>query len=642
MKKANFLYLFLLFFSLCSLAQEVRLEWSDEIINTNKAKPNSVLFKINNELLVYSAAKGNKGFFEVYDEDKGKLKSSKEFEFKKGKDEYFLESFILVDDKILIVATITDKEKYTIYTNYCDFKGKLIGKWNEIDVVKREKRKDKKSIKFFYIQEKKKLFAFKPDFSKKYDKETFTLISYDENFDQTFKKKISLPYPAGVFDLTSLRIDKNEKAYISGNVDRKMLSRINKKNDKADNKTAKKSNSKKKSKSEDDDSDSNDDDDDNSDEVVIESEDDSEDGGKKKGKSKSKSNDKKVKIPKEIPTLFAFNFANADSVSAREFKIDLKEKYVINFNYKILPNNQLLIVGFYANNNRSIGANGVFSGKFDLTSEESPVIKTEKFDKKFLERMCGSEKERITKLGIPYLKVHDISIFDDGTYMASGDNYHEYVSCSTGSNGQQRCTRYYIANDIFCIKFNAENAIDFFSYIPRRQIIAVPEVSFSIGFVSLTPNFAQPKNGSIYMRHSLLKKGDKLYFIYNDNPKNFDPPKKSKKSKKPVPHYKNTEYPFTTSKTGIQPVLVILDKDGVFDKQTLPGPGGEIKSKKGAKSSKSSTGKKSKADKEKDKSNKKYRFIPRNSYIINEDEIVSFSMNTSGKSYRLVNLKVTE
>lgn len=641
MKKSTSFYLILfLFLGLSSLAQEVNLTWGEEILNPNKATPSKILFKLNNEVLVYSNAKGKKEFFEVYDEQKGKLKSTKEFEFKRGKEEYFIESFNLVEDKILLVATIRDKEKFSIFTNYCDTKGKLAGKWNDIDVIKRDKNRDKHAIKFFYIAESKKLFAFKSDYSKKYDNETFTLISYDDKFEQIFKKKISIPYPAGAFDLVSLKVDQSERAYIFGNVDRKKEDKLNKKNQKESEKSnGKKGSSKKKSKSEDDEEEEIAED--NSDEVAIESDDEDEDG-KKKSKSKSGSKEKKVKVQRIIPTLLTFDLVKADSVSAREFKIDLKEKFVYSMAYKVLPNDQLLIVGFYANDYKSYGAHGVFSGKFDLSTKEKPVIKTEKFDTKYLQRLCGSEKERVTKFGAQYLNIHDISFFDDGSYMVTGDDYHSYVSCTYTSSGQQRCTRYYYANDILAIKFSATNEVEFFSYIPRKQFVAVPEVSFQFGFVSLTPKFAQPDNASKYMRHSMLKKGDKLYFVYNDNPKNLDAPKKPKKSKKPVPAHKNTEKPFNLSKSGIAPILVTLDKDGNFEKVSLPGPGGKIQSKKAAKASKSSSSKKSSADKDKDKANKKYRFIPGNTYSISEEEMVSFSMNASGKSYRLVNFKVTE
>jgi len=630
MKKANFLYLFLLFFFMGSHAQEVSLNWSNEIINPNKAKPGYVLFKYNEDLFVISYYRknmfaSNKIFFEVYDAEKGKLKSSKEFEFKKGKEDYDIESYILLDDKVLLVSTISDKEKYTIYTNYCDFKGKLIGKWNEIDVIKKDSRKDRSSIRFFYLKDKKKLYAFKPEFGKKKDKERYTLTAYDDNFETIFKKRIILPYEENTFSLTSLFLDSQERAFITGSYDKKRIEK-NKENSKSN----KNSKSKSKSKSEDEDDEKVEDSNDDSDEVIVEDDDDDneEDGKKKKKKGKEKdSGSKNAKVQRYVPTILTFNFATPDSVEAKEFKIDLKGKFVSTLKYKILKDDKLLIVGLYNNSLTSKGPSGVFAGRADLKTLETPTLKLEKFDDKFLKRMCRSDKDKVIKRGVPHLKLYDIFTLNDGSFVISGDDYHMVESCSYDSRGNRRCVYYYYYNDIYNIKFNADCVVDWFAYIPRYQVTV--------------------NDGGYYSGHASLMKNNKIYYVYNDNPKNYDKPKKSKKPKKPVPYFTNDLRTYIpASKSGTVAVLASINMEGELTKELLPGPAGDNKSSGSKGSSKGSKQKNSKDqaknEKEKQKTNRKYRFVPRNSFTIQDDEFVSFSLNTSGKSYRLVNFKVTE
>lgn len=614
----SFVVFLLLISSIYVNAQEVSLTWSNEIINPNKAKPSSVLFKYNDDLFVLSFYRKNifsspKVFFEVYDSEKGKLKTSKEFEFKKGKEEYEIDSYILLEDKVLLIATISDKEKYTIYTNYCDFKGKLMGKWNDIDVIKKDTRKDRSSIRFFYLKEKKKLYAFKPEFGKKYDKERYTLIAYDDNFETIFKKKIILPYEENTFSLTSLYLDDNERAFITGSYDKKKIEK-----NKSETKSSKKSKSKSKSEDDDVEQASND-----SDEVIVEEDEDDDNGGKKKKKSEPK----KVKLQRYIPTILTFNFSTPDSVEAKEFKIDLKGKSVSSLKYKILKDDKLLIVGLYNNSLTSNGPGGVFAGKADLKTLETPTIKLEKFDDKFLKRMCRTDREKFIKKGIPYLKLYDIFVFNDGTFVISGDDYHMVESCSYDSRGNRRCVYYYYYNDIYNIKFNTECVVEWLAYIPRYQVTV--------------------NDGGYYSGHASLMKNDKIYYVYNDNPKNYDPPKKSKKPKKPVPYFKNDLRTYNpASKTGAVPVLATIDMNGAVTKELLPGPAGDIKSSSSKGNSKGSKGKKSKEqekqEKEKQKTNRKYRFIPRNSFSISDEEFVSFSSNVNKKGYRLVNFKVTE
>jgi hypothetical protein len=143
-------------------------------------------------------------------------------------------------------------------------------------------------------------------------------------------------------------------------------------------------------------------------------------------------------------------------------------------------------------------------------------------------------------------------------------------------------------------------------------------------------------DNGIFSRYATLKKGDKIYYVFNDNPKNLEAPKKKKN--KPTPYYQHTSK--NIGKDMI-PVCVILDKSGEFEKEALAGPGGDAKSK-GKKGNSKSKGKE--LSKDAKKANKKYKFIPSLAYSINEDEMIAISPKmTLGKSgYRLVKLKVEE
>lgn len=594
--------LLFLFATLTLTSQSVKLDWSNEIENPNKATPSELLFKNENELYALSYYRKNifastKTFFEVYNSDKGKLITSKEFEFKRGKEEYNIAKYILQNDKILLLATISDKEKYQIFYNYCDLKGKLLGKWNDLETIKKDTKRDKYSVRFFYSEKNQKLFIFKPEFGKKQDKERYLLIAYDKDLNQLYKKKIILPYAEDIFSLSNLFIDSNDRAFIQGSIDRK-------KEDKVSTEDSKKSKGKKKTEVED------------ADESDIDIDDENAKTEKKKSKKGDKdSKSKDDKVQRYVPVLMTFDFAKADSVEAREFKFDLDKKFVLDFNYKILKDGSVLVVGLYANNSKSY-ANGVFASKIDLKNMDNPLVKLEKFDTKFVNRMIGSDKEKRTKNGVPYITINNIHIFDDGTFIVDGDDYHVYQVCTTDSRGNTRCSWHYVSNDIFNIKFNADCSVEWFTYLPKYHHTV--------------------NDNGIFSRYSTLKKGDKIYYVFNDNPKNLEPPKKKKN--KPTPYFEHTSK--NISKDMI-PVCVILDKSGEFEKEALAGPGGEDKSK-GKKGSSKSKGKE--LSKDAKKANKKYKFIPRLAYSINEDEMIAISPKmTLGKSgYRLVKLKVEE
>ncbi|MDB5227573.1 MAG: hypothetical protein JWN78_1766 [Bacteroidota bacterium] len=89
---------------------------------------------------------------------------------------------------------------------------------------------------------------------------------------------------------------------------------------------------------------------------------------------------------------------------------------------------------------------------------------------------------------------------DGGAFLLS-EFYYSYRVCTTSSNGMTTCHVHYISNDILVVNIGADGKIDWFHRIPKRQ----HEVDFY--------NFSSYVS-TVY--------NNKLYILFNDNPKNED------------------------------------------------------------------------------------------------------------------------
>ena len=542
MKKLKFslVALFIAFY-IFAYNQTVKTEWSNKIEVTKKIYPLNLVTKIDDKYIFKSREFTSMGkvlndYYEIYDNN-GKLIKRNVIEVKIDNNTLDINYSQNLEDKILIVASYVENGKKYIYTNYIDYSAKYLNDWKQIDIIDKEGRKDELNIKYFYLKSNKKLYSFKADYIKDNEKIKYSVNAYDENFEKLFKKKIILPYTENLFKNPSFFIDNDERCYITGTFDRKKPKKSNKSDDASSNtnKIDVQTNG-----------------------VEVNNTD-----------SDDEALNSKIYIQRFVPTLLTFSFSYPETIDVNELNIDLNGNLITQLNYTKLKNDRLLIVGFYNNGTDTVSplkANGVFTGFFDLKEPAKPIINLQKFDEAFLKRMCKTDEEIDLKKGIPHLNLKDIFVFEDGSFIISGDDFHSVYNQDYQGN-------LHYSNDIYNIKFKPDGFAEWFSYIPKYQKIL---------------------KHNLFIGHKSIQTKNKIYFLFNDNVKNYPESqeydlylkilstKKGNKSKVNTSAVKSTNLSENNLETvdtfdpkSYENIMVIasVDINGNISKEILPGVG---------------------------------------------------------------------
>ena len=595
-----FFLCFSIFVTLFINAQNTSFKWSPKFdeslfhpINLIKKTDQNYVF-----LSYYIAQSYNSSteYFDIYDEN-GALKLRKKIEYKVGNIKCEVNKRVFFEDKILTIVSHFEEDKKIFYLNYVDFEGNYIdANWKQIDAITKKSKKDDLDFSFFYFESSKKLYAYKSDYIKENDFISYSVNAYDENLDVIFKKKIILPYKENKFKASEFYLDNNERGYITGIYDRsKPKKRKGKNQDNSDS---------------------------NETEINIE-----ENGVEiNELDNEDINNNSSNLVQRIVPSILTFDFSSPEVVEAKELNIDLKGRLITSLSYKVLKNDRLLIFGFYNNGTDTLTplkANGMFTGFYDLNSKSKPTINLQKFDEDFLKRMSRTDKENQLSNGIPYLNINNIFVFDDESFMISGDDYHvEYI--------YQIESDMCYSNDIYNIKFDKDGVVEWFSYIPKYQYQLYRQIQFSM------------------IGYSSFKINNKIYFFYYDNVKNYpnSPEYKNfmkyngnKKSYAETSKGKRFKY-FESELFSIDPYDILtdanvliqasIDINGEIKRKIVYGAGDSMKESSGGKSENetNSTKNKSVSLKQIMKENRMYRISFARGYEkVNQNEILFFGLN---------------
>ncbi|MFN8714934.1 MAG: hypothetical protein ACK5Z2_18950 [Bacteroidota bacterium] len=195
-----------------------------------------------------------------------------------------------------------------------------------------------------------------------------------------------------------------------------------------------------------------------------------------------------------------------------EIPITLEDKFVTDVTASTTTNGDIVLAGFYSEKG-TYSIKGVFYQRISGKTEEVLVRKTTEFDKAFITQYASErEVKRIEKRERrgeePELFEFDMDNFllrEDGGGTLVAEQFYIYIETQTftGANGQTttRTIYHYYYNDILVLNFNASGDLVWKCKIPKRQH---------------TTN-----DGGYYSSYALMMQGDKLFFIYNDNPKNL-------------------------------------------------------------------------------------------------------------------------
>ncbi|MEX1003281.1 MAG: hypothetical protein WDZ35_14270 [Crocinitomicaceae bacterium] len=203
-------------------------------------------------------------------------------------------------------------------------------------------------------------------------------------------------------------------------------------------------------------------------------------------------------------------FEVSEGGKLNDYLIDLQEKYIYDYTYETNPEGNLVCSGFYGEPKRD----GVAGGFFLRINKVSRAIEEASFKDFPLEFITAGWSDRSKKKakkrkdkgkGNPTLYSYDIRnvvALDDGGAILTAEQYYVRVVTYRDANGNTRTTYYYYYNDIIVMKLNNSGKFDWYAKIPKFQV--------------------STNDGGYYSSYSFHVGKEKLYFMFNDNIKNFE------------------------------------------------------------------------------------------------------------------------
>lgn len=222
------------------------------------------------------------------------------------------------------------------------------------------------------------------------------------------------------------------------------------------------------------------------------------------------------------PTVFIFD---KEGEILKEVELDnLKNSkiHITNLEVEFSKDDILYAVGLYLNENKR-GPIGTITFSYDIANDEvSDIIKQEMPDKAVVEY----QGERRTKKHYEHKKtkgsnalrnytIKDVIANSTGYYVILEKYYYSY-------NSRTKKTTYFFGH-ILVVNYDKEHEIVWAKKIPKNQIL-----SSGGGFSFGTTGFV---NALMFAGFSAFSINDNLYFVYNDNIKNFKDIKSIKEGK---------------------------------------------------------------------------------------------------------------
>ncbi len=193
-----------------------------------------------------------------------------------------------------------------------------------------------------------------------------------------------------------------------------------------------------------------------------------------------------------------------------EFSLDLEFKRVDDMEMSS-KNNVFTLSGIYGTG-RNGKVEGVFVLRYD-TNKDSVMFKgfvsfdQNMIDENWINRNNGNSRfnnrNRNRNRETYRYKIRDIFSLDDGTICGSLEQYYIYERTNYDSRtGLSTSIYYYYYDDIIAFKIGKEGSFDWQQRIPKSQI--------------------STNDGGPFSSYSSFTDGDNMYFIFNDNLKNYN------------------------------------------------------------------------------------------------------------------------
>jgi hypothetical protein len=197
----------------------------------------------------------------------------------------------------------------------------------------------------------------------------------------------------------------------------------------------------------------------------------------------------------------------------REYVLKLEDKFISDLQIAINESGDMICAGFYRDSPNS-GLAGTYFMRLNPKTKEVMTQNMKEFNIDFIMQNFSPKAKKKAKkkdargksVGLIKYELDEMVLRDDGGVMLVGEQYFvdQVTYIRPGPNGttSTQITYHYYYNDIIVVNIAPNGLIEWTDKIPKRQH---------------TTN-----DGGFFSSYLLGAKGDKIYFIFNDNPKNLN------------------------------------------------------------------------------------------------------------------------
>ena len=263
-------------------------------------------------------------------------------------------------------------------------------------------------------------------------------------------------------------------------------------------------------------------------------------------------------VVKDEPTTIKFYKVSGDEINALE--LNLGDKYTNQLTIAVDKKENFVVSGFYGeksakNQLRAPGVRAIFFTVMNPKSQEILSSGFHEFDDNFImEGLSRRQKEKTEKKkekkgiepSLYHFRMRNFEATADGGYLGIAEEYFVIRTTNTNPNTGATTTTYtYYYNDLIVFKLDKEGEMSWKKKIQKNQVTS---------------------NDNGYRSSFVMKQlKDKVYIVFNDNLKNYDPATKK---------FLNIEltYPMTFSKKGNAIAVVSVNlEDGKIERNALDG-----------------------------------------------------------------------
>ncbi|MDG1347213.1 MAG: hypothetical protein P8P77_06310 [Crocinitomicaceae bacterium] len=241
-----------------------------------------------------------------------------------------------------------------------------------------------------------------------------------------------------------------------------------------------------------------------------------------------------------------------DEEKLKEYEIGFKDEIILTAHLELNVVNEIICTGFYAEGKFfDAGMKGFYFLRIDPTTQKVTSSNISPFDKKFLGKLMNERRAEKGK-GISGYVVRNTYARADGGMTVVAEYYlYQEVKDQDGNVVKQIWTY----GNVLVFFLDAEGKMKTYSILKKNQICSTKGTIGSL--MALAGATTTPGAHELpYYGIGTMMKDDKLYLIYNENPKNE---LRLKEDKKPKSVRENSS----------ETVLVIFEDDGSIESNVL-------------------------------------------------------------------------